>query len=333
MNTEYSKLERLKFSKGQRLYASDMQSIEQVNCEMRWFHNRSLHQPGIGSGFAVSGEIGDREVRIEPGYAIDSEGREIVLTRTKTLPVPPVAGGENNIAAFYDLIISYPEGQDLEEVETRQGVCTDRGNVRLREEPNFCWVKLDPNSLEPVGDRGDEIQKGLRITIMRAEIQNCRLNKKISIAQRRNARPAKGPNIVSGSYVPKPEEWKLWQNQEADPLGLKISIDTSNANFITPPNYQAEIIGERYVSGDTGSGIYPYLLEGFLNPFIPSSSGKPITSGFDLFILMPTMNLGYAGGYDLMLNPGFFFTDDYIDYRQQTLRRLGWQITWIGTEG
>jgi len=205
-------LERLLYFSGQRLSASNMQSIEESNREMRWLHNQSLHQPGIGSGFAVRGEIGDREVRIEPGYAIDSKGREIVLTRTSILPVPPVAGGENNKAAFYDLTVSYPEEQDLEEVETRQGVCTDRGTVRLREEPNFCWVELNPDNKEPIGDLGDEIRKGLRITIMRAEIQDCRLNKKISIAQRLNSRPTKGPNIVSGSYIsdPKKIEWKLW---------------------------------------------------------------------------------------------------------------------------
>jgi hypothetical protein len=251
------------------------------------------------------------------------------------LPVPPVAGDQNGKPTYFDLAVSYPDKIKLEEIETRQGVCHEHGTVRLREEPDFCWIKLNPGiDFQPESDEFEkEIKEGLRIIIMRVEIQNCKLSKKISTAQRQNARPAKGPNIVSGSYVPKPDEWKLWTNQEASPLGLKISINTSNANFTTPPSYQAEIIGERYVSGDMESGIYPYLLEGFLNHFIPSSNGKPITSGFDLFILMPTMNLGYMGGYELMLNPGFFFTDDYVDYRQQTLHRLGWRVTWIGTEG
>ena len=67
--------ERIAFFDGQRLFASDLQFLEQFNREMRWLHNRSLHQPGIGSGFAVSGNKGDREVRIEPGYAIDNLGR------------------------------------------------------------------------------------------------------------------------------------------------------------------------------------------------------------------------------------------------------------------
>src|SRR5574342_507094 len=85
-------VERLQFFTGQRLFATDLQAIEAFNREMRWLHNRSLHQPGVGKGFAVSGKRGDREVYIGPGYAMDADGREIVLTEAKTEPVPPVAG-------------------------------------------------------------------------------------------------------------------------------------------------------------------------------------------------------------------------------------------------
>ena len=83
-------IERLQFFNGQRLFASDLQGVEAFNREMRWLHNKSLHQPGIGNGFAVSGKKGDREVTIGPGYAIDADGREIVLTQDRVEPVPPV---------------------------------------------------------------------------------------------------------------------------------------------------------------------------------------------------------------------------------------------------
>src|SRR3954454_12726023 len=87
---ETAAIERLRFFDGQRLFASDLQGIEAFNREMRWLHNRSLHQPGIGKGFAVTGRRGDREVRIGAGYALDDQGREIVLTIGRTEPVPPV---------------------------------------------------------------------------------------------------------------------------------------------------------------------------------------------------------------------------------------------------
>src|SRR5271169_2924862 len=73
-------LERLTFFNGQRLFADDLQTLESFNREMRWLHNQSLHQPGVGSGYAVTGAKGDRQVTVTPGYALDACGREIVLT-------------------------------------------------------------------------------------------------------------------------------------------------------------------------------------------------------------------------------------------------------------
>src|SRR5687767_7020101 len=96
-------IERQHFFNGQRLFATDLQDLEAFNREMRWEHNRSLHQYGIGNGFAVYGRKGDRKVRVEPGYANDSRGREIILMESLELDVPPVAGEKNGEPVFYDL--------------------------------------------------------------------------------------------------------------------------------------------------------------------------------------------------------------------------------------
>ena len=133
-------LERQQFFNGQRLFASDLQQLEAFNREMRWLHNQSLHQPGIGSCFEVKKKKGEREVSIMPGYTIDSCGREIVLPAARIEPVPPVAGDGAGNAVFYDLTVAYPGDRDLEEAETRAGVCLPRGVVRLREEPIFCLI-------------------------------------------------------------------------------------------------------------------------------------------------------------------------------------------------
>ena len=136
-------LERQRFFSGQRLLAAD---LDEVVADHRWrreLHNRSLHQPGIGNGFAVTGEPGAREVAIGAGYALDAWGREIISTRSRVEPVPPVAGDPDGGPARYDLTVSYPAAEDLEEAETREGVCVPRGVVRLAEEPEFCWVRLE----------------------------------------------------------------------------------------------------------------------------------------------------------------------------------------------
>src|SRR5262245_28549264 len=101
---------------------------------MRRLHLQSLHQPGVGNGFAISGEKDDREVTVWPGYAIASRGREIVLSETIVLPIPPVAG-KDDAPIFFDLTVAYPDNSNLEEAETREGVCLPRGVFRLRQPP------------------------------------------------------------------------------------------------------------------------------------------------------------------------------------------------------
>ena len=116
-------LERVEFFNGERLFAADLQTLEEFQREMRWLHNKSLHQPGVASGFAVSGEKGDRQVLVQPGYALDSDGREIVLTELQhTEAVPPVADdGAGNPVTFY-LTVSYPA--TLLPSQTQQADCS-----------------------------------------------------------------------------------------------------------------------------------------------------------------------------------------------------------------
>src|SRR5262245_35464881 len=195
-------IERFQFFNGQRLFSSDLQGIEQFNREMRWLHNRSLHQPGIGNGFAVTGKKGAREVTIGPGYAIDAEGREIVRTQDQVEPVQPVAGQDDGSPVLFDLTVSYPSDEDLETTETREGVCLPRGVIRLKEEPVFCWVRLDEDGQPINDDEKKAILSGMKIVLARAEVLNCKLNRDISTAQRISARPATQPYVCCGQTEP-----------------------------------------------------------------------------------------------------------------------------------
>jgi hypothetical protein len=279
-------IERQLFFDGQRLFAPDMQGLEAFNREMRWLHNESLHQPGIGNGFAVSGEKGDRQVTIGPGYAIDAQGREIVLIEARQEQVPPVAGKADGSPVFYDLAVAYPADEDLETAETRAGVCQPRGAVRLREEPVFCWVRLtetEAGDLVACDARlGADVESGQKIVLARAEVLNCQLNSVLSVAQRRSARPAKQPYVACGKAELKDLEivWFVDRELVKDfiaeqllsaaslnnvaaigqiglingvllvgpyilPFGIKVTIDTCQANFLTTPCYTARIEGSR----------------------------------------------------------------------------------------
>lgn len=203
-------VERPQFFNNQRLFAEDLQYLEAFNREMRWLHNQSLHQPGIGNGFAIQGEKGSREVTVGPGYALDVLGREIALIREQKLQVPPVAGNNDGGPVYYDLVVSYPSDQDLEEAETRTGICQTRGTVRLQEEPVFCWVRLRETESGDKGAEnarlGKEIEGGFRLVVGRIVVRNCQLLSEPSLAQRRSARPSKCPYLACDDLDPIPCE-------------------------------------------------------------------------------------------------------------------------------
>src|SRR5215475_11775666 len=245
-------IERLQFFNGQRLFADDLQGLEAFNREMRWLHNQSLHQPGVGAGFAGNGDKGDREVTIGAGYAIDALGREIALTETQTLSIPPVAGNEQGKPIFFDLTVSYPDDSALEEAETREGVCLPRGVIRLREAPVFCWVELAGDNLIPKKPKlRKDIQDNLKIRLARIEVFNCQLNSPVSTDQRLNARPSGNPYIAGGTE----KVTDLDQNSALSNLigavkqiqvrTITATIDTKQAGFLTTPAYTAHITGPR----------------------------------------------------------------------------------------
>src|SRR5258706_5578228 len=193
--------ERPTFFEGQLLAAGDLQDLEAYGSELRWQHNRSLHQPGIGSGFPVAGEKGDREVVVGAGYALDADGREIVLTSEVRLPIRAVAAETDGTPVRFDLTIAYADERDLKEAETRDGICYPRGAVRLLEAPEFCWVRLkrdESGGFSPADQtRRTEILQGHRIRLARIEVLNCELRSPVALEQRREGRAPRLPDLLA----------------------------------------------------------------------------------------------------------------------------------------
>ena len=309
-------LERITFFNGERLEAADLQTLESSNREMRWLHNQSLHQPGVGSGYAVTGNKGDRQVTVTPGYAIDACGREIVLTENSIQPVPPVAGDSNGNPAWYDLTVSYPPDSDLVESQTRQGICVPQGAVRLREAPLFCWIELSPN-LQPKDPqlKIDE-QTNMRIVLARVQILNCQLYQPVSTAQRRSARPPAQPRVVCGSAGPD-LDWSVLTTPGGEAgYGVQIAIDTSAARFQNPPCYSASLLGDRIFQPDNF-----VILDGWVNICMPSATG------FTLQIVMPY--LGALSG-DVQINPAYVF--DSQASLDEIIAGNNWTVVWLGVE-
>ncbi|MGB9180940.1 MAG: hypothetical protein WCB68_17035 [Pyrinomonadaceae bacterium] len=332
-------LERLQFFDGQRLFAADLQGPDEFNREMRWLHNRSLHQVGIGSGYAVYGKKGDREVKIGAGYAIDAKGREIVLIETRIEPIPPVASDGAGAPMLYDLTVSYPDDSDLEVTETREGVCLPRGVVRRREVPVFCWIRLNKNG-QPIDEKlKQDVLTGMKLVLARAEILNCQLDKDLSIAQRRNARPPRQPYIVCGEAAP--TDWQLFTLQEEGvgtlnnaatvsfrepfmaPFGLSAEINTSAAQFQTTPCYSARIDGPRlnFVLG-SDSDRTDFVIDGLI------SVRDSLPKSFKVNVLLCVQSLT-RGRTSISL-----FGNTTKDDDTKRLELFSdWKVVWMGVEG
>jgi len=322
-------LERIQFFNGERLFAADLQGLEAFNREMRWLHNQSLHQAGVGSGFQVVGNVGDRQVTISPGYAIDSCGREIILTESQVLPIPPVADNGSGGSVFYDLTVSYPDDTELKPSETRAGICMPTGVIRLREEPVFCWVQLsdDPTNHQPVDLRlKNRIKTALFIVLAQVEIFNCQLKQPVSTVPRRNARPSKQPRVACGTFTPQD-----WQAQVIGgtgvvsvnlsstglvfpPVRIFTKVDTSSGLFQSTPSYMVRLVGNR-IEHDAAATDF-YILDGLLSV---SQSPPPTPQYFwvDIFpVIAVIVSVTTTGSVNI----------------DSTLFQ-NWQLTWMGVEG
>lgn len=323
-------IERSTFFDGQRLFAADLQGVEEFNRQMRWLHNQSLHQPGIGAGFAVSGAKGDREVSIQPGYAIDSSGREIVLAEAMVLAVPPVAGDDFGAPVLFDLTVSYPDEGALDVAATRQGVCgaPAAGAIRLRETPVFCWVRLGPEPDRLPAEQNaalrDALTGGMFLRLARAQVLNCRLEQPLSLAQRRNARPAAQPYVASGT-ADKLAWSVLGPANGATGFGVQLvaTVDTSQAAFRTPPCYSAQVVGSREFSFNVKGKKVARLLDGFVT-LLSANAMR-----FEFSLLIPDSLLSKLAAAADDPDPT---TDSTFETQLVAQVAANWTIDWIGVE-
>jgi hypothetical protein len=297
---------------GQRLAADDLGAAQDFHRGLRWLHNRSMHMWGIALGFMVTGERGDRSVTVQPGYALDCLGRDLLLTSVVTLPVPPVSGSDEGQATKYYLTASYAEDADIAPSETRLGVCEGEGAVRRPEGARIRWRALgDP-------DPDNFYVGGYDIILASVSIKNCQLAAPVALDERRDARPSDQPYIAAGSTPEGGTVWQFWPSDDA-PLGVATVVDTTVARFEARPNYLAHVIGHRLLESGTEESP-PRLLDGFVEVANPSPSG------FELRMLMP---MDVESGATI-LNPTDAFTT------QSTLVTLqnekNWYVVWMGLE-
>ncbi len=125
-------IKRLHYYDQQFLKEADFTDEQKYHLEKCRRHNRSLHTSGVVKGLLVSKES-DQEIRISPGMAIDSSGREIVLPLAETKSIA-VSGSASRYVTikYYEEKTDPPEGNLTSEERTRW---TEKWEIEILENP------------------------------------------------------------------------------------------------------------------------------------------------------------------------------------------------------
>src|ERR1700751_3885034 len=128
-------IKRLKYFTHQFLREQDFEAEQNYHIAMRRLHNRAVHGWGIVEGLAVH-KKNEKEVTIDPGIAIDGQGREIVLTNHVSRDL---SSFERNSHTY--VTISYDETLDDSDRYSSGGV---EGYTRTTESPLVSERRHEP---------------------------------------------------------------------------------------------------------------------------------------------------------------------------------------------
>jgi|GEM_PF-1113485 hypothetical protein len=256
-------MQRLRYWQGQKLLSRDFRDQTSYQAQLRWWHNRALHNSyGVSYGFDVT--LQDTRVKIEPGVAYDCYGRELILQTTKEIPLPPdpgekfqsvtlMAGFEAADRSISGDCSSKQQASRFEWKASRSLEFTD--GVPLAEisyEPSAQLGTLPPNTVFPVelaqkvfydNDRklliaigglsaseAEELKKiSSEVGFVAAVVKLVAGDERSPVLNAhfilRRARALTRPRIGSGATVPGDTAWEVWSEVIVDPTGAKVQAD------------------------------------------------------------------------------------------------------------
>ena len=129
-------IKRLHYFNHQFLVEADFTDAQQYHLALRRRHNAALHGYGVADGLAVT-RTGDREITVQPGMAIDRDGRELVLLDSRIISLSDTVAFP--AGATIQVTIAYHEEES--DPGTATGVT---GNTRITERPDVHAVTTAP---------------------------------------------------------------------------------------------------------------------------------------------------------------------------------------------
>ncbi|MFF0739580.1 hypothetical protein ACFYVL_04185 [Streptomyces sp. NPDC004111] len=180
--------ERLHFYPGQQLTSADLQVEQTYHLALRRLLHRGLFTPGVVSGLEVDRAPApqqDTHVRITPGLALDTRGRELVVpevpseARLLAVPAQPPSrlDGYFLVARYAEELLPDPDGDPCARPATGQ-------YARVRERADLLWTEDHPASA-PAADSSSGTSVVLAYAVLTPA---CRIAR-IESAVRQYARP------------------------------------------------------------------------------------------------------------------------------------------------
>ncbi len=218
-------LDRVTWRDGQLLAAADLRDGQNSIDRLRHLHIRYQHGTwGIVEGLNVVA-TGLTRVRVGRGYALDIEGRELLLPATAEIDVP--AGSTAKVTMY--LVISWGAPQcGCSHPPDLTLLCPGAKAAHPVEQGVLAW--------KTVG----EVRMGHDILLARALISMGKLASKIDMSVARHARSMGQSHMWSDVTLAGQTGW-------ADRSGalreVVAEVDTSDAGFVSTPAYFAWLSG------------------------------------------------------------------------------------------
>lgn len=128
-----NELQRLRYWQGQKLLSRDFRDQVSYESELRWWHNRALHNAyGVSYGFEVT--LDDTHVEIDCGVAYDCYGRELILQAPKRMALR--AEPDENFEPVTLVVSAAAADQHISSREVLMGTVDCSAN---RVTPTFQW--------------------------------------------------------------------------------------------------------------------------------------------------------------------------------------------------
>jgi len=288
---------RITYRDGQLLTARDLTDNKKRDDRLRWLHARYLHHTwGIAQGFDVQLNSSTDAVIIGPGYAVDTIGRDIVLSENLLIPAPNVTAFEMMV-----LVISYQADSTFRSYQATG--CVGGGLDPRVDRPVVSWIPVTTARF------------GIHIPLASATIAmsvNGPLISAFDLRVRRCARRMVRPNIVLGETESGNTGWTVKDSQ------IIATVDTSPAGFILTPQYFAVLSGNFWSVRVPAAG-------GPIKPWSKDTNDTSVAYlGPHCYVSQPT-----ATGFTLQT---IGLKANFLGVSHKNMEQKGWTVRWVGIE-